>query len=102
MTVKYNVLNEQLAVEILEGELEGLTYQYDGVELEGVGDELSLTYSILDVTGEKIDGEVLELDLFSETNTKILGDILVDIIETHSIISTRLKEMNKEVDNGDS
>lgn len=102
MTVKYNVLNEQLAVEILEGELEGLTYQYDGVELEGVGDELSLTYSILDVTGEKIDGEVLELDLFSETNTKILGDILVDIIETHSIISTILKEMNKEVDNGDS
>jgi len=95
MTVKYKLLeSDQFAVEILEGELEGLTYQYDSVKINEDGAEVGLDYNILDVTGEEVDGDVLELDLFSESNKEILGDILVDIIET------KLKEMNKEVDNG--
>ena len=95
MTVKYKLLeSNQFAVEILEGELEGLTYQYDSVKINEDGAEVGLDYNILDVTGEEVDGDVLELDLFSESNKEILGDILVDIIET------KLKEMNKEVDNG--
>jgi hypothetical protein len=95
MTVKYKLLeSDQFAVEILEGELEGLTYQYDSVKINEDGAEVGLDYNILDVTGEKVDGDVLELDLYSESNEEILGDILVDIIET------KLKEMNKEVDNG--
>lgn len=95
MTVKYKLLeSNQFAVEILEGELEGLTYQYDSVKINEDGDEVSLDYNILDVTGEEVDCDVLELDLFSESNEEILGDILVDIIET------KLKEMSKEVDNG--
>ncbi|MDA8977415.1 hypothetical protein N9104_04365 [Pseudomonadales bacterium] len=95
MTVKYKLLESgQFAVEILEGELEGLTYQYDSVKINEDGAEVGLDYNILDVTGEKVDGDVLELDLYSESNEEILGDILVDIIET------KLKEMNKEVDNG--
>jgi len=94
MTVKYKLLeSNKFAVEILEGELEGLTYQYDSVKINEDGAEVGLDYNILDVTGEKVDGDVLELDLFSESNKEILGDILVDIIET------KLKEMNKEVDN---
>ena len=95
MTVKYKLLeSNQFAVEILEGELEGLTYQYDSVKINEDEDEIGLDYNILDVTGEEVDGDVLELDLYSESNEEILGDILVDIIET------KLKEMNKEVDNG--
>ena len=95
MTVKYKLLeSNQFAVEILEGELEGLTYQYDSVKINEDEDEIGLDYNILDVTGEEVDCDVLELDLFSESNEEILGDILVDIIET------KLKEMNKEVDNG--
>lgn len=95
MTVKYKLLeSNKFAVEILEGELEGLTYQYDSVKINEDGAEVGLDYNILDVTGEEVDGDVLELDLFSESNKEILGDILVDIIET------KLKEMNKEVDNG--
>ena len=95
MTVKYKLLeSNKFAVEILEGELEGLTYQYDSVKINEDGAEVGLDYNILDVTGEEVDGDVLELDLFSESNEEILGDILVDIIET------KLKEMNKEVDNG--
>ena len=95
MTVKYKLLeSDQFAVEILEGELEGLTYQYDSVKINEDGAEVGLDYNILDVTGEEVDGDVLELDLYSESNEEILGDILVDIIET------QLKEMNKEVDNG--
>ena len=95
MTVKYKLLeSDQFAVEILEGELEGLTYQYDSVKINEDGAEVGLDYNILDVTGEEVDGDVLELDLYSESNEEILGDILVDIIET------KLKEMNKEVDNG--
>ena len=95
MTVKYKLLgSNHLAVEILEGELEGLTYQYDSVKIHEDGAEVGLDYNILDVTGEEVDCDVLELDLYSESNEEILGDILVDIIET------KLKEMNKEVDNG--
>ena len=95
MTVKYKLLeSNQFAVEILEGELEGFTYQYDSVKINEDEDEIGLDYNILDVTGEEVDCDVLELDLFSESNEEILGDILVDIIET------KLKEMNKEVDNG--
>ena len=95
MTVKYKLLeSNQFAVEILEGELEGLTYQYDSVKINEDGAEVGLDYNILDVTGEEVDCDVLELDLYSESNKEILGDILVDIIET------KLKEMNKEVDNG--
>ena len=95
MTVKYKLLgSNHLAVEILEGELEGLTYQYDSVKINEDGAEVGLDYNILDVTGEEVDCDVLELDLYSESNGEILGDILVDIIET------KLKEMNKEVDNG--
>ena len=95
MTVKYKLLeSNKFAVEILEGELEGLTYQYDSVKINEDGAEVGLDYNILDVTGEEVDCDVLELDLFSESNEEILGDILVDIIET------KLKEMNKEVDNG--
>ena len=83
MTVKYKLLeSNQFAVEILEGELEGLTYQYDSVKINEDGAEVGLDYNILDVTGEEVDCD------------EILGDILVDIIET------KLKEMNKEVDNG--
>ena len=95
MTVKYKLLeSNQFAVEILEGELEGFTYQYDSVKINEDEDEIGLDYNILDVTGEEVDCDVLELDLYSESNEEILGDILVDIIET------KLKEMNKEVDNG--
>ena len=95
MPVKYKLLeSNQFAVEILEGELEGFTYQYDSVKINEDEDEIGLDYNILDVTGEEVDCDVLELDLYSESNEEILGDILVDIIET------QLKEMNKEVDNG--
>ena len=95
MPVKYKLLeSNQFAVEILEGELEGFTYQYDSVKINEDEDEIGLDYNILDVTGEEVDCDVLELDLYSESNEEILGDILVDIIET------KLKEMNKEVDNG--
>ena len=91
MTVKYKyklLESNQFAVEILEGELEGFTYQYDSVKINEDEDEIGLDYNILDVTGEEVDCDVLELDLFSESNEEILGDILVDIIET------KLKEMN--------
>ena len=89
MPVKYKLLeSNQFAVEILEGELEGFTYQYDSVKINEDEDEIGLDYNILDVTGEEVDCDVLELDLFSESNEEILGDILVDIIET------KLKEMN--------
>ena len=89
MTVKYKLLeSNQFAVEILEGELEGFTYQYDSVKINEDEDEIGLDYNILDVTGEEVDCDVLELDLFSESNKEILGDILVDIIET------KLKEMS--------
>tara|TARA_R110000796_G_scaffold5285_2_gene19993 strand:+ start:1136 stop:1414 length:279 start_codon:yes stop_codon:yes gene_type:complete len=89
MTVKYKLLeSNQFAVEILEGELEGFTYQYDSVKINEDEDEIGLDYNILDVTGEEVDCDVLELDLYSESNEEILGDILVDIIET------KLKEMN--------
>ena len=91
MTVKYEyklLESNQFAVEILEGELEGFTYQYDSVKINEDEDEIGLDYNILDVTGEEVDGDVLELDLFSESSEEILGDILVDIIET------KLKEMN--------
>jgi len=91
MTVKYKyklLESNQFAVEILEGELEGFTYQYDSVEINEDGAEYVLDYNILDVTGEEVDCDVLELDLYSESNEEILGDILVDIIET------KLKEMN--------
>ena len=89
MTVKYKLLeSNKFAVEILEGELEGLTYQYDSVKINEDEDEIGLDYNILDVTGEEVDGDVWELDLFSESSEEILGDILVDIIET------KLKEMN--------
>lgn len=89
MTVKYKLLeSNQFAVEILEGELEGFTYQYDSVKINEDEDEIGLDYNILDVTGEEVDCDVLELDLFSESNEEILGDILVDIIET------KLKEMS--------
>ena len=95
MTVKYKLLeSDQFAVEILEGELEGLTYQYDSVKINEDGAEVCLDFNILDVTGEEVDGDVLELDLYSESNEELLGDILVDIIET------KLKEINKDVDNG--
>ena len=91
MTVKYEyklLESNQFAVEILEGELEGFTYQYDSVKINEDEDEIGLDYNILDVTGEEVDCDVLELDLFSESNEEILGDILVDIIET------KLKEMS--------
>ena len=91
MTVKYKyklLESNQFAVEILEGELEGFTYQYDSVKINEDEDEIGLDYNILDVTGEEVDCDVLELDLFSESSEEILGDILVDIIET------KLKEMN--------
>jgi len=91
MTVKYKyklLESNQFAVEILEGELEGFTYQYDSVKINEDEDEIGLDYNILDVTGEEVDCDVLELDLYSESNEEILGDILVDIIET------KLKEMN--------
>ena len=89
MTVKYKLLeSNQFAVEILEGELEGFTYQYDSVKINEDEDEIGLDYNILDVTGEEVDCDVLELDLFSESSEEILGDILVDIIET------KLKEMS--------
>ena len=89
MTVKYKLLeSNQFAVEILEGELEGFTYQYDSVKINEDEDEIGLDYNILDVTGEEVDCDVLELDLFSASNEEILGDILVDIIET------KLKEMS--------
>ena len=89
MTVKYKLLeSNQFAVEILEGELEGFTYQYDSVKINEDEDEIGLDYNILDVTGEEVDGDVLELDLFSESSEEILGDILVDIIYN------KLKEMN--------
>ena len=89
MPVKYKLLeSNQFAVEILEGELEGFTYQYDSVKINEDEDEIGLDYNILDVTGEEVDCDVLELDLYSESNEEILGDILVDIIET------KLKEMN--------
>ena len=81
MTVKYKLLeSNKFAVEILEGELEGFTYQYDSVKISEDEDEIGLEYNILDVTGEEVDCDVLELDLYSESNEEILDDILVDII----------------------
>ena len=58
MTVKYKyklLESNQFAVEILEGELEGFTYQYDSVEINEDGAEYVLDYNILDVTGEEVD-----------------------------------------------
>lgn len=62
----------------MEGELEGVAFQYDTVKFreEDSGDVV-LDFDVLYVeNGERLDPS-------EESTSKVLGDILVDIIETN-------------------
>lgn len=83
MSVKYDLVmredtyhKEHWCVQILEGELEGLVFQYDTIKFnedeDGVG---YLDFNILTVENSN------EYDLTSEFTTSILGDILCEIVE---------------------
>lgn len=94
MPVKYKLVetdgeafhSDHWAIEILEGECEGLTYQYDTVQFNEEGDQAVLDFHTITIDNPK------ENDLTSDNVIGIMGDILVDIIET------QLREMKE---NGD-
>lgn len=68
--------SDHWAIQILEGECEGLTYQYDTVQFNEVDGQGVLDFQTISIENPK------ENDLTSESVVGIMGDILIDIIET--------------------
>ena len=77
--------SDHWAIQILEGECEGLTYQYDTVQFNEVDGQGVLDFQTISIENPK------ENDLTSESVVGIMGDILIDIIETQL----------REIENGD-
>lgn len=96
MPVKYELVAadgegfhpDHWAIKVLEGECEGLVFQYDTVQFHENDNDgnAELEFHTINIENPK------ENDLTSESVVGIMGDILVDIIET------QLREMR---DNGD-
>ena len=82
MPVKYDLVmdeeayhDEHWSIKILEGDLEGVVFQYDTVKFREEDGQGILDFEVLDVqNGEKV-------DVNNEATSNILGGILVDIIE---------------------
>jgi hypothetical protein len=82
MAVKYDLVthddsyhDDHWAIKILEGKLEGATFQYDTIKFREEDDQGILDFEILKV--ENCENVNIEDDETSE----IIGGILVDIIE---------------------
>lgn len=73
------------AIKILEGDLEGVVFQYDTVKIREEDGQGILDFEVLNV--EK--GEMVDTD--DQATSDILGGILVDIIE----------QQMREMENGD-
>ena len=94
VAVKYELIEhpdsyhtDHWSIKILEGELEGLAFQYDTVKVEETENgEAVLNFEVMYVEG----GEAVDTE--DEVTSSILGDILVDIIETN---------MREMTENGD-
>lgn len=92
MPVKYELVehpdayhDKHWAIKVLEGDLEGVVFQYDTVKFEEVNGQGILNFDVLNVeNGEKV-------DTGDQVTSDILGGILVDIIE----------QQMREMDNGD-
>jgi|TARA_B110000908_G_C10233591_1_gene441957 hypothetical protein len=91
MPVKYDLIQhdggyheDHWSIRILEGDLEGVVFQYDTVSIREQGDEAVLDFEILYVEGEEQAAAVFDAE-------KIFGDILVGIIEENAL---RGKEAN--------
>jgi hypothetical protein len=75
------------SLKILDGELEGLAYQYDTISFnEDEEGQVFLNFNILTIDNPN------ECDLTSSRVTDILGQVLVELVTEH---------MNKESENGD-
>ena len=92
MPVKYELVthdesyhDNHWAIKILEGDLEGVVFQYDTVKFREEDGQGILDFEVLDI--EK--GEMVDTN--DQATSDILGGILVDIIEQHM----------REMDNGD-
>ena len=92
MPVKYELMSHDesyhdnhWAIKILEGDLEGVVFQYDTVKFREEDGQGILDFEVLDIEkGEKVDTN-------DQTTSDILGGILVDIIE----------QQMREMENGD-
>jgi len=92
MPVKYKLVehpdayhDKHWAIEILEGDLEGVTFQYDTVKFREEDGQGILDFEVLNIEN----GEIVDTD--NEGTSEILGGILVDIIE----------QQMREMENGD-
>ena len=73
------------AIKILEGDLEGVVFQYDTVKIEEVGGQGILNFDVLNIENDE------RVDTSDQVTSEILGGILVDIIE----------QQMREMENGD-
>jgi len=92
MAVKYELISHDeayhtnhWAIKVLEGDLEGVVFQYDTVKFREEDGQGILDFEVLNV--EK--GELVDTN--DQVTAEILGGILVDIIE----------QQMREMDNGD-
>ena len=92
MSVKYDLIehpdayhDDHWAVKILEGKLEGISFQYDTIKFREEDGQGILDFEVLDI--EKSE----KLDTNDQETSDILGAVLVDIIEKHM----------REIENGD-
>lgn len=93
MTVKYELVShdesyhdDHWAIKIMEGDLEGVVFQYDTIKFREEDGQGILDFEVLNV--EK--GELVDTD--DEATSEVLGGILVDIIE---------QQMREMENNGD-
>ena len=93
MTVKYELIShdesyhdDHWAIKIMEGDLEGVVFQYDTVKFREEDGQGILDFEVLNV--EK--GEMVDTN--DQATSEILGGILVDIIE---------QQMREMENNGD-
>jgi hypothetical protein len=82
MTVNYELVEaksgyheDHWAIKLLEGDYEGVTYQYDTVAFEEENGQTILKFNTITVENPN------EKDLTSESFKDTIGDILVEIIE---------------------
>lgn len=88
-------------IEIEEGDLQGLVYQYDTVKvvdktdtsIEGNDGNLHLDFTVIDVSNPK------KYDLTDQQNIDIMGQVLVKILDEHMELGGKLEF---EEDNDDN
>lgn len=103
MALKYELVendngfhDKHWSIRIMEGDLEGVVYQYDTVSVNEIGAEEALELKFNTITVENPDNK----DLTAKESIDIMGDILVELI--NDSVTERLEKHESQSGTGDT